>query len=168
MIDKPFRIVGREDFNLHPQLEDSRIPFLFLMLVFIAPAIQIWAYFSDRPILLIGLLFPLILGISWIISRLFRENEISDKYRVPTLMALIGVLQISAGAYAEGFSARHHAYDSFGDVPTVCGGEERLLFLAGGRFITVAPDGSRKALAEDCRPVLYFEDRLITVDIFPI
>lgn len=168
MIDRPFQIVRRENFFVHESIDKPIFRYSMISICVLAPAMQILAYLTGRPILLIALFFPLIFAISWIVARAFTENNIAQKYRLWSVLVFIGVLQVTTGAYAQGFSARHHEYGRFDEAPMVCGGAGRLLFTVGDYFIVVEESGIRKAIARDCTEKLVFRRRVPTVDIHPI
>ena len=168
MIDEPFKIANRAEFSLHPQVGRSNLLFFWTMIALITPIAQFFAHYMGHPMLLIGVFFPLIIFFSWILSNIFKENSISDKYRLPSVLAFVGLLQISTGAYAQGFAARHREYDFFSDAPRLCGGNLKAVLTVGDYVIGVSPNGSRQAFSRDCKLLLTFETRKVVVDIFPI
>ena len=161
----PLKLVGRTQFNRHPDLERPTTKFLFESLPYIAALGLVVSIALNREVPLVIAVMLLIPLIANSILAVFSRNVLPEIWKVPTVMLIIGLLHLSASAYSEGFRFRHKPPSYFAGSYAKCTNGILVLFSIGDRFVGVTPAGQRVLTTRECSRILGFPTLKVILDV---
>jgi hypothetical protein len=161
----PLKVVGRTEFNRHPDLERPSTKFLFELFPYIAGLGVLVSVLKKQLVPLVIVITIFVPLISNIFIKIFDKNKIAPIWRVPAVMIALGLLNLSASAYSEGFKFRHKPFEYFSSSYAKCSNGTLVLFSSGERYVGITPSGDRILMTKECVKNLQFPNSKVVLDV---
>lgn len=162
--EKPLKLKGRVDFDLHPSLRTGIGNWPIKALPYLMVIALVVGLLTSRTVQSIPLAFLLTMACARLVLSLLKENEIDKRYAIPSIFAVFVYIYLAVSAYAFGFIART-ADPSQLETPVQCDSKAKFLFASGENYVVVLNSGIRALIKDDCSIIAAFPQKRAVVDI---